>query len=293
MKEVTGGLPRDFAPSIFIVLHMAPYRPSILPEILSRESRLPVRFALNKEPIVPGHIYIAPPDRHLLVERDHLHVTSGPREHFSRPAVNPLFRSAAQAYGDRVIGVILSGQLDDGVAGLWEIKRQGGLAVVQDPADAAYPSMPASALENIEVDHAVSIAEMPALLSRLVLEDSEMKPAVLDETPEGIHPVDITCPDCRGGLSAYRYGPVTEYRCRVGHAHSAASMTAPHREAQERALWAALVALEEGSVLSRHLADSGRNETYAREAEDKARHAETLRALITNMQDSEPPEQPA
>jgi two-component system, chemotaxis family, protein-glutamate methylesterase/glutaminase len=294
LKRLAAGLPEDFPASMFIVLHMASDRTSILPQILSKETKLPVTFAQEKEPIRAGHIFIAPPNYHLLIEQDHMHLASGPREHFSRPAINPLFRSAAHAYGGRVIGVILSGRLDDGVAGLWEIKRRGGLAVVQDPAEAEHPSMPASALENVEVDYTVEIGAMPPLLSRLVMEDGQMEQKTMEagQAQEG-DPVDLTCPDCRGGLREYHFGKVVEYRCRVGHAHSPLSMIWNHREAQERALWAALVALEEGATLSTHLAGSLGKEAYAREAEDKARHAETLKALIMSIKDFNPPGQAA
>lgn len=289
LKRLTRALPEDFSASVFVVLHVAPDRTSILPKILGKESRLPVNFAQDKEPIQPGNILIAPPDYHILLERDHVQVISGPREHFARPAINPLFRSAAQAHGERVIGVILSDRLDDGVAGLWEIKRRGGVAVVQDPAEAEHPSMPSSALENVEVDHIADMAAMPALLSRLIMEGGQMEQKTNEalQAPEG-RPVDVTCPDCRGGLREYHFGPLTEYRCRVGHAHSALSMVWTHREAQERALWAALVALEEGATLSRHLADSFGKEAYAREAEDQARHAETLKSLILSIRDFNP-----
>jgi two-component system chemotaxis response regulator CheB len=181
LKQLTAALPSDFQASVFIVLHMLRDRTSILPAILAKESRLPVSFGGNKEPIYPGHIYVASPNCHLLIEQDHLHSVSGPREHFSRPAINPLFRSAAHAYRNRVIGIILTGQLDDGVAGLWEIKRQGGLAIVQNPAEAQYPSMPVSALENVEVDYTLNIGEIPKLLGRLILEDQKMESGRTEE----------------------------------------------------------------------------------------------------------------
>ena len=132
-------------------------------------------FAKNNERIRAQHIYIAPPDYHLLVERDHMHVVSGPRGHFSRPGINPLFRSAALSYGARVIGLILTGQLDDGVAGLWEIKRRGGVAVVQSPVEAQFPSMPLNAIKNVDVDYTIEISGIPALLSQLVVEDQKIK----------------------------------------------------------------------------------------------------------------------
>lgn len=289
LKELTGGLPAEFAASVFIVLHMLPTASSILPQILARGSPLPVSFAQDKEPIRTGRIYIAPPNYHLLIEHNHLHVTSGPREHFSRPSINPLFRSAAYAYQDRVIGIILTGQLDDGAAGLWEIKRHGGVAVVQNPAEALYPSMPLNALKNVEVDHTVDVRDMSVLLSRLILEDGRMQQGLLEKEQEG-SAVEITCPDCRGSLKQYRFGSITEYRCRVGHAHSPLSIVNTHRATQERALWAAVVALEEGAMLLKQLADTTGSQAYMREAEDKAKHAEALKAFIASIKYADPPE---
>jgi two-component system chemotaxis response regulator CheB len=288
LKELTAGLPADLPASIFIVLHMLPTATSILPNILGQKSSMPVTFAKDNEPIRAQRIYVAPPDYHLLVERDHMHVVSGPREHFSRPGINPLFRSAAQSCRDRVIGVILTGQLDDGVAGLWEIKRQGGVAVVQSPVEAQYPSMPLNAINNVAVDHTVKIPEMADLLSQLVFEDGKMKQVTETDEEQAGDPVDITCPDCRGPLKQYHFGPIKEFRCLVGHAHSALSLANTHREAQERALWAALVALEEGAKLSHQLADSTGSKAYKKEAAEKSKHAEALKAFITNIKFSGP-----
>ena len=288
LKELTAGLPADLPASIFIVVHMLPTAASILPDILGKRSALPVAFAKNDEPIRAQHIYVAPPDYHLLVERDHMHVVSGPREHFSRPSINPLFRSAAQSFGSRVIGIILTGQLDDGVAGLWEIKRRGGVAVVQSPAEAQFPSMPLNAIKNVDVDHTIEISGIPALLSQLVLEDQKMKHVTEAGEEQDGDPVDITCPDCRGPLKQYRFGPIAEFRCLVGHAHSALSLANAHQEAQERALWAALVALEEGALLSKQLADSTDSQAYRRDAAEKSKHAEVLKAFISDIKFSDP-----
>ena len=288
LQELTAGLPADLPASIFIVMHMLPTAASILPDILGKRSALPVAFAKNNEPIRAQRIYVAPPDYHLLVERDHMHVVSGPREHFSRPGINPLFRSVAQSYGARVIGIILTGQLDDGVAGLWEIKRRGGVAVVQSPAEAQFPSMPLNAIKNLDVDYTIEISRIPALLSQLVLEDQKMKHVTETGGEQEGDPVDITCPDCRGPLKQYRFGPIAEFRCLVGHAHSALSLANAHQEAQERALWAALVALEEGALLSKQLADSINSQAYRRDAAEKSKHVEVLKAFITDIKFSDP-----
>src|SRR5688500_13070138 len=142
LKGLLGGLPAGLPASVFVVLHMAAHHPSRLPELLSRVCPLPVAHAVDGEPIVPGRVYVAPPDNHLLLMPDQVRLTNGPKENRARPAVDALFRSAAQAFGPRVVGVVLTGQLDDGTAGLWAIKDRGGLAAVQDPEEASAPSMP-------------------------------------------------------------------------------------------------------------------------------------------------------
>ncbi len=142
LKKLVAGLPTDFSASIFVVWHMSPDVRGVLPQVLNRSKTVFAANAADGEAIEPNRIYVAPPDRHLLVERGIVRVKRGPKENRFRPAVDPLFRSAAYAYGTRVIGVVLSGALDDGTAGLWTIKQRGGLAVVQDPFDAEVPSMP-------------------------------------------------------------------------------------------------------------------------------------------------------
>lgn len=164
---LTGSLPRELAATVFIVLHVPAQSPSMLPEILNYAGRLKAVSATDNADIEYGHIYIAPPDFHLLVEREHMRVVHGPRENRHRPAIDPLFRSAAQAYGPRVIGVILTGSLNDGTGGLQAIKRCGGLAVVQAPQDARFPSMPTSAMEHVKVDYTLPLAQIGPLLERL------------------------------------------------------------------------------------------------------------------------------
>jgi len=176
-------IPPAFPAPICIVLHVPPDSPSLLAQILDREGMLPAKAAEDGEIYRPGHIYVAPPDRHLLIGRDGtLHLRRGPRENRHRPAVDPLFRSAALAYGSRAVGVILSGTLDDGTAGLLAIKQRGGIAIVQDPADALYPSMPQSALHHVDVDHSTPLSRLGVLLTHVV---SQPPPAVTHgETPD-------------------------------------------------------------------------------------------------------------
>src|SRR5687768_11677829 len=179
LRALVAALPADFATPIAIVMHTAPQSPGVLHEILDRSGPLPVVNPSNRERLKGGHIYVAPPDHHLLVEPGHLRVTKGPKENRFRPAIDPLFRSAAQVFGPRAIGVILTGNLDDGTAGLWAIKQLGGVAIVQDPADAMFPSMPESAIRHVEADHILRLSAIGPVLVSLV-----SQPAV----PESAHP---------------------------------------------------------------------------------------------------------
>jgi two-component system, chemotaxis family, protein-glutamate methylesterase/glutaminase len=160
-------MPPNLPISFFVVLHRSPHSRSWLPSILGRTARLPAEHPRDGEKIRPGRIYVAPPDFHLILGEGVVRLSRGRKEHHVRPAIDPLFRSAAQVYGERVMGVLLSGMLDDGVEGLKEIKRQGGLAVVQDPAEAGFPDMPKNALANIEVDHCAPVAQIRDMITRL------------------------------------------------------------------------------------------------------------------------------
>jgi two-component system chemotaxis response regulator CheB len=161
-------LPADFPAAIVIAIHIAPTSTSLLPEILERSSSFCVRHGRSGELPRQARAYVAPPDRHMLVDGRSLRLSKGPRENRHRPAIDPLFRSVARAYGRRAIGVILSGNLDDGTAGLLAIKRRGGIAVVQSPEDAVYSGMPDAAIERVKVDHVVDAAAMGSLLDRIV-----------------------------------------------------------------------------------------------------------------------------
>ena len=175
LTSLASGLPRDFPAAVFVVVHIPPYAVSRLPEILSRAGPLPAAHARQGEPIEPGRIYVAPPDRHLLVRQGWVELARGPRENHSRPAIDPLFRTAARAYGPRVVGVVLSGSLYDGSMGLMAIKTRGGVAVVQDPNEAAFASMPRSALQAVTADHVLPAAAMAAVLGDLVGEAVDAK----------------------------------------------------------------------------------------------------------------------
>jgi two-component system chemotaxis response regulator CheB len=167
LQTIVRDLPADLPASVFAVMHVAPRSRSVLPDLLTASGPLRAAHAVDGEAIMPGRIYVAPPDRHLIIEPGHVHLGFGPKEQHQRPSINVAFRSAALAYGERVAGVVLTGQLDDGSAGLWDIKRRGGIAIVQNPEDAAFPSMPLSALREIEVNYTVRLAEIGPLIVRL------------------------------------------------------------------------------------------------------------------------------
>jgi two-component system chemotaxis response regulator CheB len=306
LQTLVRGLPADVPAAVFVVLHMSADAPSMLPQILNRAGPLPVAAAVDNEPIAPGRVYVAVPDHHLLIERGRVCLVRGPKENRSRPAVDPLFRSAARAYGSRVIGVVLTGALDDGTSGLQAVKGRGGLAVVQDPAEALYTGMPRSAMEHVAVDYCMPLAEIPALLARLAAEpapdesaypvppnlDLEVRIAELDmeafdngEVPGT--PSVFACPECHGTLWEIQDGNLLRFRCRVGHAYSAESMLAEHDDGLETALWSALRALEESVALARRMAASARDRNhprlvtrYEQKARDQEQHALLLRDLL-------------
>lgn len=170
MRDIVRDLPEDLNAALFLVRHISPSSYSVLPTILAKAGKLPVEHAIEGEPIRSRKIYLAPPDRHMLLEPGRVRLTMGPKENRFRPAIDPLFRSAAYSFGPRVIGVILSGALDDGTAGLWAIKDRGGIAVVQDPDEAQQSSMPLSALNNVDIDYRLPASEIARLLVRLTCE---------------------------------------------------------------------------------------------------------------------------
>lgn len=273
LLTLAGSLPADLPAAVFVVLHLSADGPTLMPELLTRAGPLPARQAEDGEAIQHGQIYVAPPDHHLLVAPGHVHVVRGPAENGFRPAVDALFRSAAYAYGPRTVGVVLTGMLDDGTAGLMAIKRRGGVAVVQDPADALFPDMPKSALRYVAVDAVRRLDEIPPLLARLALEQvdekeavpmsenlerevgiSRMDPAALKHASEFGTPSPHSCPDCGGVLMEYYDDDLLRFRCQVGHAYSRDSMLAQETKALDRSLWMAYRALEERASLGRRLA---------------------------------------
>jgi len=281
-------LPGDLPAAVFIVMHVSPHYYSLLPELLSRHGNMPVHHGADGEPIRQSRIYVAPPDHHMVLEEGRVRITRGPKENRSRPAVDTLFRSAAYACGPRAIGVVLTGTLDDGTAGLWSIKDRGGIAVVQDPEEAEHPSMPLSARQHVNVDYCLPLAQIGRTLVRLTEEKadrSEDHPMpqnleietriALENNPlaAGVmklgEPSRFACPTCHGALVEMKNGELVRFRCHTGHAFSMENLLAALSEATEDTLWSSVRAMDEKIMLLEHLA------RHAREAEQ----AETMEML--------------
>jgi two-component system chemotaxis response regulator CheB len=309
LLELAGMLPADFPAPIFVVQHVPAYSNSILPQLLSRVSALPAKHPRSGEVIEPGTIYIAPPDHHLLVEGDHVLVTRGPKENRFRPSIDALFRSAAYTYGARVIGVVLTGYLDDGTSGLWAVQRMGGLAVVQDPHDASFPAMPTNALEYVEADHLVPLAQLAALLSRLTAEQPEVhKPSISKEELSlleieftiakqdnafemGIidkgNLTPFTCPDCHGALTQLVEGNIIRYRCHTGHAYTINALLSEVTDSVESMLYQSMRGLEETKMLlqniGNHFAKEDKTqiaEVFFRKAAETGKQARVIHKSI-------------
>jgi two-component system, chemotaxis family, protein-glutamate methylesterase/glutaminase len=269
------GLPAELPAAVFAALHTHARTETQLAEMLTRRGPLPARLAIHGEPIVPGRIYVAPPDNHLLLRPGFVQVVRGPKENGFRPAVDPLFRTASIAYGPRVIGVVLTGNLDCGTAGLLSIKARGGVALVQDPTEAAVPEMPRSALQHVAIDHVAALAELSTLVSKLVTAPAGPRPtrvpneiAVLEGNEPGVA-ADIVCPICQGKLTETVVGGFSSFRCHVGHSFSMESVAAEQAEEVERALWASVRALEESARLAGRLSTSSPGDELRRRFAEK------------------------
>ena len=309
LREVVAALPADFSAPLCVVVHTSPESPGILDSILSRAGPLPATNGRDRERLKAGHIYVAPPDCHLVVEPGILRITKGPRENRFRPAIDPLFRSAAQVYGPGAIGVVLTGSLDDGTAGLWTIKQLGGTTIVQHPEDALFPSMPRSAMQHVRVDHAVPLSQLAGLLVQLTSDPSGPEgeedaagtiPAVLevevkiakeaDALAAGLRdiaePSTFACPDCHGVLLQLEEGGRIRFRCHTGHAYSIESLVEAVSEGIERSLWIAIRAIEEADMLMRGLAGDvraqhqGEEQGLLEQADEARRDIDALRAIV-------------
>ena len=318
LQRILGDLPGDLQASIFVVLHMG--ATSRLVEILDRTAALSVMPAESGQKIEPGRIYIAVPDRHLLVHDRHILLRRGPRENLARPAIDPLFRSAACTFGARVIGVVLSGSLNDGTAGLRAIKRCGGLAVVQQPSDAVVPEMPLSALAYAGIDHVTPAGALGGLLARLAREPAgETPPVPLEirleaaiaaqelvgmETDNKLgRPSGFTCPECHGALWEVDDGSPLRYRCHVGHALTADAVLHAQAVQVEEMLWSLMRTHQERAALARRMAEQKRTSNHEalakhllQRADGYEEDAEVVRRLLrghTSLVEAEDSDQDA
>jgi two-component system chemotaxis response regulator CheB len=289
LRELASGLPVDFPAPVCIVLHTSPEAPGVVDSILSRSGPVPATNARDRQRLEPGRIYVAPPDSHLLIEPGRVRVTKGPRENRFRPAIDPLFRSAAQVFGPAAIGVILTGNLGDGTAGLWAIKQL----------------MPQSAMNHVRIDYVLPLSEIPALLVRLTAEEMpavaaapvpesvEVEVKIAKEAPpldaglEGIsEPSTFACPECHGVLMKLKEGGPIRFRCHTGHAYSIDSLVLAISAAIEESLWIAIRALEEGDMLLRTVVEHVRGhtgnaaETLLIRAAEVRRQSEAIRKIV-------------
>jgi len=292
LREVLGGLSESVPAAVAAVIHIGPYSAAHLPDSFRRWSVLPVDYARDGEAFRPGAVYLAPPDRHLLVHGERILLSHGPRENFTRPAVDPLFRTAAEVFGPLTIGVVLSGNLSDGTAGLWDVKRRGGITVVQDPREAEYPGMPQSAAQHVPVDHCVSVRENGPLVSKLAVELTVAAPqprrSIGDENMSysAKKPVALICPECGGGMQEHRIGTFIQYQCHIGHVFGRNDVAAAQLDSLERSFGTSLRLLKERIELCRQAADTERKACQDRQAEDwdrAAEEAESRVGLLTDL----------
>jgi two-component system chemotaxis response regulator CheB len=305
LTRLAADLPADLDAAVVVVLHIPARSTSVLHAIIGRATELPTRTATDGDALEPGVIYVAPPDRHVLVRGDRLEVVRGPRENGHRPAIDPLFRSAAATRGRETIGVILTGVLDDGSAGAVAISRHGGTVVVQDPDEAAFDEMPRHAISDDSPEAILPVAEIAAFLADAVraplpprskeetMPDDELEAnyAALDAAAiSRTHPpgelAPFSCPDCGGVLTEVDDEAVIRFRCRVGHAYTADVLLESQEDTVEQALYTALRALEERADLSRRFARRLRRndlEQRAQLADDDARNDERQAKIVRQL----------
>jgi two-component system chemotaxis response regulator CheB len=300
-------LPREIPASLLITIHLPSFARSSLDDVLTRAGRLPAQFAVDGEPIRKGRIYIAPPNRHLLLDGERLSLGQGPRENNARPAIDPMLRSAAVCCSARTIGVVLTGTMGDGASGLWAVRQAGGISVVQDPKDAAFSEMPLTALSRAKPEHVASLTEMPGLLVRLAHEPAGL-PRPLprsiryeveiarsgNSSMNGMDEIGrrsvLGCPDCGGVMWEIDEGEMPRYRCHVGHTYTAEVMSLALDESLRRALASALRALDERVALARKLYQQAWNgghrllaENWADKVKEFENEMDVIRSSIRRM----------
>lgn len=310
LRRLAAGLTPNFAGTIFVVWHMAAESPRVLAGVISKAGPLPAVFPKNDDTFTSGKIYVGPPDHHFLIDKNRIRLTRGPKENRFRPAIDPLFRSAARAYGSRVVGVILTGGLDDGTAGLQIVKRLGGTAIVQDPNEAYAPSMPTSAMTHVAVDYCLRIDQIAPKLNELTKSPAGSEEVTVPEDVDievrialaeramvaGVaklgEPSCFTCPECHGVLLKLKKTDPERFRCHTGHAYTLDTLLSDLAEKSDDSIWNAVRSLEEESMLVSHLVNHwdnhkgrDREALLKRVAEIESR-AEIIRQTTINREPS-------
>lgn len=306
LRKLVASLPTDFGAAMFIVQHVSAHTVSYLPDILNRSGPLRAVHPHDGDPIKTGRIYVAPPDCHLLMEEDRVLVKKGPKENRFRPSIDALFRSAAYTYGPRVIGVVLTGLLNDGTSGMWSVQRLGGVCVVQEPEDAEYNSMPTSVLEYVDADYVVPLADMAATLCRLVAEPMTDEPELLPDEDRRLQaeiqiaaqdnafdigimdmgqPTTLTCPECNGVLVSINEGKLLRYRCHTGHGFTADALLAELTKSVEETHWQVVRGLEEAVMLLEQIANNYEKAGHAKDADRFREKAEETRTRARHVRE--------
>jgi two-component system chemotaxis response regulator CheB len=306
VRRLCAELPGDLAATMFIVVHVGAEGNNLLAGIFDAHSSISVKTAIDGESLKPGHAYVAPADHHLLVIDNKVRLGRGPRENMARPAIDPLFRSVGVCFGPRVVAVVLTGMLNDGASGLADVKRCGGVTVVQNPADAVAPEMPWGALRGSEVDYRAPLSDMAPLLVKLagqqagppvpIPEDIRSEVAIAlgrrsdTEVLAGFaDPVALSCPSCGGVMSQVRRQPPLRFRCQVGHAYTAEALASEKEGTVDEAIRVALRIMEERSVLTLKMADDARHsgrsaaaDSYQKRVDESRDYAKVLRRAIAD-----------
>jgi two-component system chemotaxis response regulator CheB len=290
LRKLLRNLPADLPASVFVVMHIPTDHPSRLPQILARAGGLPVSHATDESPIRKGHVYVAPPNRHLVLEPHGMRVIFGPRQNRFRPAIDALFSSAASAFAARAIGVVLSGTLEDGCDGLSAIKSAGGVALVQDPAEAEFPQLPLNALRRVQVDQSLTVSEIAAFLNSETRKPADQKEMLVTSESEKSQFTSVTCPDCHGPILE-EHGSPLRFRCIVGHSYSAEAMRSAHKRAVENSLWTAMAHFRGHATVLRTIAeqfseesgepDAGAHLLY--QAQEQEQYASEIGLLLEKM----------
>jgi len=302
LPALLSGLPRDLPCPVLVVMHIDAHR-SELPALLNARCAMPATHARDGDVLQPGHIYVAPPDQHMMVDGPVVVLTRAAKEHHTRPAIDPLFRSAALSRGANVIGVVLTGMLSDGSAGLRAIKDAGGAALVQHPDDALEPAMPRAALRAVDVDHCLPLDELSAKLKELVAaprplhpwaqrRQAEIEQDVFLRRGDSVEnltaiadPSPYVCPDCKGGLWSLKNAFPPRFRCHTGHAYGLDTLEHSQSEVTDDSLWTATRAVQEKMMLMQSVADIRRQLGDYAQADQIEGELQTVHQLLQTLKD--------